>query len=53
VLFRLSAAEPGIDSQRVLEALESREDWSGQFSVVTDDRIRMRPLHILDIEAPN
>jgi len=26
------------------EALESRSDWVGHFSVITDDRIPMRPL---------
>jgi len=46
VLFRLSGTDPDSDNQRVLEVLESRRDWPGQFSVVTDDRIRMRPLHV-------
>jgi predicted nuclease of predicted toxin-antitoxin system len=44
VLFRLSGADPASDNQRILDVLESRRDWPGQFSVVTDDRIRMRPL---------
>jgi predicted nuclease of predicted toxin-antitoxin system len=44
VLFRLSGANPDVDRQRMLEAIESRSDWSGWFTVVTDDRIRMRPL---------
>ena len=33
-----------VNNQRILEALESRSDWAGHFSVVTGDRIRMRPL---------
>ena len=44
VLFRLSGPDPESDSRRVLEVLESRTDWAGHFSVVTADRIRMRPL---------
>lgn len=44
ILFRLSGSNPESDNQRILEALESRTDWAGHFSVVTDDRIRMRPL---------
>lgn len=44
VLIRLTGADPDSDNQRVLDVLESREDWSGHFTVVTDDRIRMRPL---------
>ena len=42
--LRVSGSEPDSDNRRILEALESRTDWAGQFSVVTDDRIRMRPL---------
>lgn len=44
ILFRLTGFEPGADNERVLEAVESRGDWAGHFSVVTHDRIRMRPL---------
>ena len=44
VLFRLSGSEPDADNQRILDVLESRTDWAGHFSVVTDDRVRMRPL---------
>ena len=44
ILFRLSGSEPETDNRRILEALESRADGAGHFSVVTDDRIRMRPL---------
>lgn len=44
ILFRLSGADPAADNQRVLEVLDSRSDWMGHFSVVTDGRIRMRPL---------
>ena len=44
ILFRLSGLGPSTDIQRMLDVIESRSDWTGGFSVVTDDRIRMRPL---------
>jgi hypothetical protein len=44
ILLRLSGSEPGTDNRRILEALGSRSDWVGHFSVITDDRIRMRPM---------
>jgi predicted nuclease of predicted toxin-antitoxin system len=46
ILIRLSGATPAADNLRILEALASRTDWEGQFSVVSDDRIRMRPLPV-------
>jgi predicted nuclease of predicted toxin-antitoxin system len=47
VLLRLSGSNPLTDNTRVLAALDSRTDWAGHFAVVTDDRIRMRPLPAL------
>jgi predicted nuclease of predicted toxin-antitoxin system len=44
ILFRLAGHSAHADNGRALEAIESRDDWPGHFSVVTDDRIRMRPL---------
>lgn len=44
VLFRLSGRSPARDNARVLSAIGSRGDWAGQFAVVTDTRIRMRPM---------
>lgn len=44
VLLRLSGADPESDSRRVLQVLESGVDWTGHFAVVTDDRVRIRPL---------
>ena len=44
VLFRLSGASPEIDNARTLAALATGIDWTGCFSVVSDDRIRVRPL---------
>jgi predicted nuclease of predicted toxin-antitoxin system len=46
ILFRLSGPSPEIDNARALSALESALEWSGYFAVVTDDRIRIRPLPI-------
>jgi predicted nuclease of predicted toxin-antitoxin system len=44
VLFRLEGSRPESDNARALSAFLSRDDWPGQFSVVTDTLIRMRPL---------
>ena len=44
ILFRLSARDRDTANARQLEALETRSDWAGHFSVVTEDRIRVRPL---------
>lgn len=44
VLIRLSGAEPQSDNRRILEVLGSDVDWTGHFAVVTDDRVRIRPL---------
>jgi predicted nuclease of predicted toxin-antitoxin system len=47
ILLRLTGSDPDTDSQRILEALDSRTDWAGHFSVITDGRIRMRPLPVV------
>ena len=44
VLLRLSAANPEDLARKVLSALGSRSDWQGHFSVIMQNRIRMRPL---------
>jgi predicted nuclease of predicted toxin-antitoxin system len=44
ILLRLAGDNPDRDNRRAIEAILSRTDWAGYFSVVTDDRIRMRPL---------
>jgi predicted nuclease of predicted toxin-antitoxin system len=43
ILLRLSGADPDRDNRRALDAITSRADWAGHFSVVTDSAIRMRP----------
>src|SRR6266700_2494339 len=42
--FRLSGDDPDADNRRMIEVIESRNDWAGQFAVATDDRVRMRQL---------
>ena len=44
VLLRLAGSNPNADNRRALEALCSRTDWPGSFVVISDDRIRIRPL---------
>jgi len=44
ILFRISAPSSQHVAQVAVQALGSRDDWSGQFSVIEDRRIRMTPL---------
>ncbi len=44
ILFRLSGRAPDVDNERILNVLAQRVDWAAHFSVVTDDRIRVRGL---------
>jgi predicted nuclease of predicted toxin-antitoxin system len=44
ILFRLSDADPDAADRRMIEVIESRDDWYGQFAVASDDRLRIRPL---------
>lgn len=44
VLFRITLSSPAAVTSRVASALESRDDWEGNFSIVDDQVIRMRPL---------
>ncbi len=44
ILIRLSGTDKDTACQRTIEAIESRSDWQGKFSVVTGNRIRMRLL---------
>jgi len=44
VLLRLGGRNPEADNARAIAALTSRGDWAGHFAVVTDDRVRIRPL---------
>jgi len=44
ILLRLSGSTPETDNAHAIAAVTSRDDWSGHFAVVTDDRVRLRPL---------
>jgi predicted nuclease of predicted toxin-antitoxin system len=44
ILFRLGGPSPDVDNARAVTTLTSRDDWAGHFAVVTDDRVRLRPL---------
>ena len=44
VLFRLSLLKPTSLISIVISVLATRSDWSGLFTVVESDRIRIRPL---------
>jgi hypothetical protein len=44
ILFRLPLQSPGFVAHLAVKALKARTDWSGHFSVVEVDRIRMAPL---------
>jgi predicted nuclease of predicted toxin-antitoxin system len=44
VLFRITLTSPDQAVRLAVTALASRADWTGQFAVVEDDRIRLRML---------
>ena len=44
VLFRIPMPSAKYLAQFIVSVMASRSDWSGQFSVVEVDRIRMKPL---------
>jgi predicted nuclease of predicted toxin-antitoxin system len=44
ILVRLPHMAPEAIVARTLEAIGSRSDWAGHFSVVSERRVRMRPL---------
>ena len=44
ILIRLDSTNPAADNEVVIEALISRDSWSGIFAVVERDRLRLRPL---------
>jgi hypothetical protein len=44
ILLRVQAEDPTTLTQIVVAALESRDDWTGHFSVVENQRLRMTPL---------
>ena len=44
VLFRIKMSDAKAAAVKMATVLNSRSDWIGNFAVVEDDRIRMRPL---------
>lgn len=44
VLFRIPALSSSFVANAVVAAIESRSDWTGHFSVIEENRIRMRDL---------
>jgi predicted nuclease of predicted toxin-antitoxin system len=44
ILFRITPKSSHYIAQVAVQALASRENWAGNFSVVEDNRIRMTPL---------
>lgn len=44
ILFRISTPSSEHISRAAVQALASRTDWHGHFSVIEDKRIRMTPL---------
>jgi predicted nuclease of predicted toxin-antitoxin system len=44
LLARLSGGSPQTDAGQLIAVLESRDDWQGHFSVISQGRLRMRPL---------
>lgn len=44
VLFRIQASSSAMVARKVIAAISSRTGWTRHFSVIEDDRIRMRAL---------
>ena len=44
ILIRLFGNSPKADNDRIVSVIERHTEWAGKFSVVTHDRIRVRPL---------
>lgn len=53
ILMRLAGTDPNSDNKRAIDVIESRTDWQGRFSVITADRVRMRPLILTSSHKPN
>lgn len=44
ILFRFSVRSSAFVAQQITGAIESRTDWQGNFAVVEENRVRVRPL---------
>lgn len=45
ILFRIKAPSSAAVAEKVVRAIALRDDWQGHFSVVEDDKVRMRTLN--------
>lgn len=50
ILFRIKAPSSLVIAEKVTRAIAIRDDWYGHFSVVEDDKVRMRLLATPDLE---
>jgi predicted nuclease of predicted toxin-antitoxin system len=53
VLFRLTPQSPDEAASIALSAIQSQKSWAGHFSVITRQRIRMRPFPGRGIDQPD
>jgi predicted nuclease of predicted toxin-antitoxin system len=53
VLFRVTPQSPDDIAGMALSAMQSQQSWTGHFSVITRQRIRMRPLPSHRVDEPN
>ena len=44
ILFRITVPSGSVAAQKVVAAISFRDDWAGHFSVIEDEKIRMRLL---------
>jgi predicted nuclease of predicted toxin-antitoxin system len=44
ILFRIPTTSPAAAADFISNVISSRDDWSGQFAVVTNEKIRVRKL---------
>jgi len=44
ILFRFKASSSQAIAEQVIKVISARDDWSGHFSVVEEDKIRMRKI---------
>ena len=42
ILFRIKAPSSAVVAEKVVRVIALRDDWYGHFSVVEDDKVRMR-----------
>ncbi|MFM7576279.1 MAG: DUF5615 family PIN-like protein [Microcystaceae cyanobacterium] len=45
ILFRIKAPSGSVVAEKVVKVISLRDDWHGHFTVVEEDKIRMRDLN--------